>query len=136
MTKSASPSFFPDKLLASVAWSFSGEPFLSRTEFDAELTEYQADIMKNPSWNSSELALLAPEVVVQYDEWDEGDGQEGAEVTLRADDGKGFSTGELMFKVHNAFVRQLSDRDHHFFEGFLFSAAREGVPVYQVHLGS
>jgi hypothetical protein len=124
--------------MSATAWSFSGEPYLSRTEFEVALKGYQLDIMKNPSWDPSELILLSPQVIAKLDEWDDGDEdeEENAGVTLTADDRKAFSAGELMFKVHNAYVGQLRDRDHHFFEGFVFFGLREGVPVYQINLGS
>jgi hypothetical protein len=59
-------------------------------------------------------------------------------MTLTAEDGKAFTSGELMFSLHNAVVEQLSKVDHHFFEGLeLCDEQDDGLPsLYELQLGS
>jgi hypothetical protein len=125
---------YPPSLLADVAWAFTGAAFASQADFDAELKAYQADIMGRASWDPSQRVLGAAKVLVQHEE-ELQDGV-GGEAMLTADNDSGFTAGELMFKIHNAFVEGLNDVDHHFFEGLELVDVRLGVPVYVVSLGS
>jgi hypothetical protein len=134
MEKKTGSAPFPDDVMADVAWTFTGQPFRTQAEFESALKEYQADIKDDTSWDPSELVLLAPRVVVRHEE---GEDEEDCEVTLNANDGKVFSAGELLFKVHNAFVNQLDGLDHHFFEGFSLEADEsKKFPVYVISMGS
>jgi hypothetical protein len=131
--KSDPNQLYPRELLGEVVWSFVGEPFASRAAFVEAVREYQLEILQQDTWRPDAVVLRCPRVRVQHEYGDEPD-YERAELT--ADDGVAFTAGELLFKIHNAFVGQLGD--HHFFEGLSLSeetgAAR--VPVYDVDLGS
>ena len=97
MGKQAESTPFPDEVMADVAWAFTGQAFRTQAEFESALKEYQADIMDNISWYPSELVLLNSSIEVRHEE---GEDEENSAVTLTANDGKAFSAGELLFKVH------------------------------------
>jgi len=119
-----------DVVMPDLAWSFIGNTYSSRAEFERELREAQHGAPLEPG----ELVLLVPEVCVRYELQDDEGSQE--EVTLRADDGFAFSVGELMFKLHNAVVAKLSEQDHHFFEGLRPIKGNDKPPIYSLWLGS
>ena len=62
----------------------------------------------------------------------------GETVELAADNGESFTAGELLFKVHNAFVAHLRQMDHQYFEGFSLDEHQEAgkPPLYNLDLGS
>jgi len=120
-----------------VCWSFIGSPFPTRAAFEAEARQYQIDITGEDSWRPDEVVIPAPRVAVQYMCW-EGEEQVEPVVEFVADDGRAFTAGEVLFKLHNALVERLRDINHHFFEGLMLSAsvATGGVPLYHLVQGS
>jgi hypothetical protein len=126
---------YPRELMQDVAWSFTGPTFSSQAEFEYAVRQYQAEIFGEQTWQAEEVVLQSPRVRVENEYEEE---PEEAVAELIADNPGGFTAGELLFKVHNAFVGQLRDGDHHFFEGF--SLAEEQVanrpPLYEIDLGS
>jgi len=68
----------------------------------------------------------------------QGDEQIEPVVEFSSDDGKAFTAGELLFKIHNAVVDQLREINHHFFEGLgLHSHQTAGKPpLYVLNQGS
>lgn len=127
----------PLRAMRDVCWSFVGSPFASREEFDARVREYQILIREKDSWRPDAVVLSVPRVAVRYECW-QGDKQIEPVVLLEADDGRAFTAGELLFKVHNAVVEQLREIDHHFFEGLVLAGWDESgrVPRYQLRQGS
>lgn len=121
--------------MSRVAWSFAKGPFEAQPAFEAALKKYQADIMRQPDWEPSELVLLSPRVIIQCDELLDVPGAQH-ELPLSADNGLAFPAGELLYKVHRAMAQTLSDIDHHYFEGFSPAGERDGVPVFEIVLGS
>ncbi|OWK39197.1 hypothetical protein FRUB_06279 [Fimbriiglobus ruber] len=74
---------------------------------------------------------------MQYRCW-QGKEQIEPVIMLEANNGESFTTGELLFKLHNALVEQLRKIDHHFFEGLSLAGWQPGglMPLYQLRLGS
>jgi hypothetical protein len=133
---SSSSGPMPSALLEGVEWVFRGPAFADRAAFEAAVGKFQ-----NPEWGSdwrpNEAVLNAARVRIVPDaDWWAGDDEPVANLT--ADDGRAFTAGELLFKVHNAFVAGLREAGHQFFEGFSL-AADPGAgepPLYVVELGS
>lgn len=84
--------------------------------------------------------LLANEKVVDESDLDEENRVDGLfqtdiEALLSADNGRCFTSGELLMKVHN----QLAGKDlgdHCFFEGLERVETEDGIPRWRVRLGS
>lgn len=129
---------FPKEMLVDLAWSFTGEQFSSLAEFNDAVHQYQMDILGKDDWDSEAVVINSPQVEVSHDCWETEDEEAKAKVMLTADNGKAFTSGELLFKTHNAFVDQLTDLDHSFFEGFNLAESGEEtlLPSYEVYLGS
>lgn len=128
-------SRLPPTLMEGVEWVFRGSAFDDRAAFEAAVAEFQ-----NPEWGSdwrpADVVLRAAHIRVVPDaDWYVGD---DAVADLTADDGREFTAGELLFKVHNAFVAGLRETNHQFFEGFSLSAEQltGGPPLYTLELGS
>jgi hypothetical protein len=126
---------YPQDLLDDVLWSFVGEKFATQAEFVEAVREYAWQVQEEPTWDPDAVVLRSPRVRVMFDYWDEP-GELSAE--FAADDGDAFTAGELLFKVHNAFVEQIREADHVFFEGFYLVRQRQdgGPPLYEMYLGS
>ena len=124
-------------VLQDVFWSFSGDPFTERGAFETSLRQYQKDINNIDSWSSAEPVILTSQIRVQYMHWKD-DKQIESIITLNAENCAGFSTGELMFLLHNAVVEQLRGIDHHFFEGLALIGEQEDErpPLYVLCQGS
>jgi len=63
--------------------------------------QYQIAIRKRGSWRGAELIIPAPRIAIQYTCW-QGDEQIEPVITLFADNGESFTSGEILFKLHNA----------------------------------
>jgi hypothetical protein len=125
-----------------VYWSFTGPSFRSRPRFEEAVCRYHRDLEAQGNWRPGEVVLRCPRVRVRPDFWDdlEPEKAEGLTVELTADDPSGFTAGELLFKVHNVFIRQWGEiaGDYTFFEGFILAKAQAGdaPPLYDIALGS
>jgi hypothetical protein len=125
-----------------IYWSFTGPTFRSRSRFEEAVRRYHRELGHEDNWRPEELVLPCPRVRVRPDFWDDLDPEEaeGLIVELSADDGAGFTAGELLFKVHNAFMRRFAEAagDYTFFEGFHLAKAPTGdnPPLYDICLGS
>ena len=144
-----SPSY-PRELLDDVAWSFTDPPFASREAFVQAVAGYYTDLEWEFEWRPDEVVLRSPRVQVRVEYWDdpeellpgvtfdEDTGDLVADLTAAGEEG--FTAGELLFKIHNAFAPQLSEGDHHFFEGLELVKNRDAnpnePPVYEVMTGS
>jgi len=53
-------------------------------------------------------------------------------------DGRAFTAGELLLKLHNEVVERLRDADHQYFEGLELQRSRgpQDMPVYRMAQGS
>jgi hypothetical protein len=133
---------YPRELLGGVAWSFTAPSFRSRARFEQAVRGYYRRIGLEFDWDHDEVVLRCPRVRVRPVFWDDYDpGQEERfTAELAADIPSGFTAGELLFKVHNAFVRlwQEDAGDHVFFEGFhlVKGATGDTAPLYDIGVGS
>jgi hypothetical protein len=143
---------YPRELLGDIGWSFLDPPFASQTAFIDAVRQYEREVQVDgegeSTWRPDEVVLHAHRVRITCEYWDDPeelinrvmfDDETGdLQTDLTADGPEGFTAGELLFKVHNAFTRYLSEGDHHFFEGLarVKGANPNAVPVYEVHTGS
>jgi hypothetical protein len=135
-SESSGASSLPATLMQGVEWLFRGSPFADQKAFNAAVTEFQNPEW-GPVWHPDEVVLRAARIRVVPDvDWYVGDEDPVAE--LSADDGQAFTAGELLFKVHNAFVAGMQQSSHQFFEGFSRSAQQVAgePPRYDLELGS
>jgi hypothetical protein len=125
---------YPREMMHNVFWSFTGPAYASQAEFVKVVSEYQAAIEAESTWEPEEIVLRSPRVRVQHEY---GDGPEDDVVELTADNPEGFTSGELLFKVHNAFVDQFREWTN-FFEGFSLVRERRAnpIPLYEIEIGT
>jgi hypothetical protein len=133
----ASP--YPREIDPDLAWSLVPPVYATLEEFIAAVRQYQVEIFGEDKWDAAAVVLPAPRVSIRPAFWDEAeeDGQ-NLMLELTAASAAGFTSGELLFQVHNAFVTQWYEMagDHTFFEGFTRVKATEGQPLYDIDLGS
>jgi hypothetical protein len=126
----------PRTLLQGVSWTFRGTAFGDRATFDAAVAKSQ-NPHKGKPWQPAEIVLHTARMRITPDVgWYLSD--EHPTLELTADDGVRFTAGELLFKVHNAFVVDLREMDHKFFEGFTLADEQDAAkpPLYNLDLGS
>ena len=131
---------YPKQFLNDVLWNLGNDKFQSQATFEDELIRYNEDITeKKFTKNLSENILNTPKVVIQYSHWDE-DEEDIVEpdFLLSADNGTYFTTGELLYKVHNEVCEKLEEEDHKFFEGFSLweGESPDNIPLYFLNQGS
>ena len=135
MARRKNQARFPATLLDDIMWTFWGEPFADRSAFDAAVREENG-----PEWFSDQhlhqIVLRAPRVRIVPDVWDWD--QDDPVLELTPDNGEAFTAGEILFKIHNAWVAVLRELDHKFFEGLtLKEQPKTGMPpVYELNQGS
>src|SRR5690349_2762050 len=100
--RAVAPKNYPRDLLEGVCWSFRNiGKFRSRKKFNEEVRRYHEECEAEQKWEPDAIALHAVRVRVRAElVWLDRD----PVVELTADDGTAFTAGELLFKVHNAFV--------------------------------
>lgn len=146
-----------EEMLNHIYWAFDEKTYTSVDTFSEALKSYMEDNRKN--WKPEETAvkagkayivyeaflsgkeeLLANEKVVDESDLDEENRIDGLfqtdiEALLSANNGRCFTSGELLMKVHN----QLAGKDlgdHCFFEGLEWVEMEDGIPRWRVRLGS
>ena len=126
---------YPRDLMQDVCWSFTGPTFTDQAKFVEAVRQYGREIRGECIWDPDEVVLPSSRVRIEHDYAEEPD---ESSVELTTDNPTGFTAGELLFKVHNAFVDQLSEGDHVFFEGFTLMKKPRGdtPPLYEIDLGS
>lgn len=130
---------FSNLIMNNVFWSFLGDTFSTQKKFVEAVRQYYLEIKdqdEEDEWNPDELAIPRAEVRIQYMYWRNGKPVKRI-VLLLSDNGKSFSQGELLYKIHNKIVNDLRGLDSIFFEGLeqLKSSPKE-PPLYSVILGS
>lgn len=144
-----------------VLWRFNDEKFIDISAFNDAVTAYHLAIKRDPGfWQPDEIVFPLPQVKILYEAWVVGSGnllsneliieeeepiatglQGGSHqveilATLDADNGKGFTVGEFLMKVHNQMANK-DLGDHIFFEGTEeVSSPGTEVPVYYIACGS
>ena len=146
-----------EEMLNHIYWAFDEKTYTSVDTFSEDLKSYMEDNRKN--WKPEETAVKAGKVYIVYeaflsgkeellanekvvdesdlDEENRIDGlfQTDIEALLSANNGRCFTSGELLMKVHN----QLAGKDlgdHCFFEGLERVETEDGIPRWRVRLGS
>ena len=132
---------FPLTALVAVVWSFhGGEPFADAAEFNRRVSEYHVQVTGEDTWDPAEAVMPLPRIRVQYFgiESPEDDEYTDFVLDLQADDGAGFTAGELLLKLHNAVAPRQARADHCFIERLYLTeeVGAAGVPVYEMMQGS
>jgi len=135
---------YPADILRDTLWDFHDQRvYLSQAAFEEAVQQYHLEaqtyapeIRPEECWQPTAIVLKSPIVEIRY--FSEPLGEEvWHEVELVSDNGKWFTAGELLYKLHNAAVERLKGNSHRWFEGFeLESVTDSGVPVYILVLGS
>src|SRR5262245_55113787 len=101
---------YPSDLMDGVCWSFRNiAKFRSRKKFNEEVRRYHEGCESEQGWEPDAVVLRVPRVRVRAElAWLDRD----PVVELTADNGAAFTAGELLFKIHNAFVALIRDSDY------------------------
>ena len=122
---------YPKELMSGIYWGFFGGKYHSHEKFIQAVTEYNREL-GGRKWNPEEHILASMHVTIQYSYWDYDVEDEIEDFfDLVADNGAGFSAGELLFKVHNQVVDKLESESHHLFEGFLLGKREYYKTLYK-----
>jgi hypothetical protein len=119
-------------ILSEISWCFNSTNYITFDDFNKALTEFQVEVNENINWNPNEIVIEHPSVEITYFYWErEGDvvfkderdkgttkvNKQMITATFIADNGKNFSSVELLYKIHQRLIfRDLGD--HVFFRGF------------------
>lgn len=149
--------------LNNISWTFSKNIYTDTEKFNQEVTQYQNNIYGNSNnWNPNEIIFDIPELQIQYMAWVSSkqdlleneylieDGQDIFEeepeeeeyqveviAKLKANNGKYFTSLELLMKTHNQQAnKELGD--HVFFEGVDDDEPEiiNKLPTYYIECGS
>ena len=134
-TVKASPD---DEILEDIFWGFTGGKYALQEKFIEDLVLYNLEI-NQCTINPNEIALKSGEVMVLFVYQDEEGEECFEEFHLTANGEEGFTTGELLFKIHNQVVEYVEELDEHFLEGLLHMGTHDefpDIPFYYLYLGS
>lgn len=128
----------PQIALGEVCWKLTGGRFTDQDQFNASVVQYHRRLDRSSAWQPESIALPCPHFALQYACYNDNDEEEDRVVILVSDNGVSFSTGELLFKIHQAIVNDLADADRTFFEGLVLDSTttRKNVPHYVLRQGS
>ncbi len=128
----------PVQIMSNVYWGFYGGKYKTKNEFITEVIKYNKNL--NNPWNPDEIILNLKVVTIQYSYWDDNEEEEIEDNFDLYAEASTFTSGELLFEIHNHVVERLEDDDHHFFEGLtLWDGENYGnpnVPLYFLNQGS
>ncbi len=137
---------WPNRLLQQAAWDFTNHGlFSSQSDFENAVAAYlketaedePPDLTPEETWNAAAIAFAGTTIRLSYYSDPEDEDAGFHSVLLYADTAKGFTAGELLFKIHNATIERLSTSGHCWFEGLEFSrVSDDGVPEYILIPGS
>lgn len=132
---------YPVTAMVAALWRFAdGEQFSDAAEFDRRVRQYHVDVTDEDTWEPDEVVLPIPRVIVKWFGLESPGDADYTDYTLEleADDGAGFTAGELLLKLNNAVAPRLNGADHAFFEGLFLTddPPVDGVPVYEMMQGS
>lgn len=139
----------PTELLMDLYWSFHSR-YESQETFDKELTEYNTRLLK-PKPKLDKMVFSESKIVIQfmaYQDLDDNDPdyEDERQILIETTNPKGFTLGELMFKINNKVVENkdenidISEQDAVFFEGLEYLTDDDPdfpqTKVYYMILGS
>ncbi len=149
-------------LLNNILWSFNDNHYPDMDTFNKDVIQYQKDIRETDEhWKPNEIVFGFPELKIQYFAWvtgpeelaenerlieedkdvfekypEEDEHQVEILADLKADNGKNFTTLELLMKIHNQMTSKYLG-DHIFFEGLSESSEKiDGIPTFHIYCGS
>ena len=103
--------------------------------------EYAESIGSSGPRAALERGFWSKEVDLRFGSWTRRYDSEWEEVAVtvhvRKQGSAALTNAELLLRLHEAAFPLLQNQDHHFFEGLRqIDVSREGVPVFEVILGS
>lgn len=137
----------PEELLMDVYWSFHEDQYTNQDEFNAAFLEY-SEALDDEVTDLNAVCFEYPKLVLVYDSFEDdfededmdGDDFVSNTVLIEAENGKSFTTAQLLYKIHKTVGVLVEDEDAHFFEGLNFITDEDedypGLPVYYLNLGS
>lgn len=133
-------SEFPDEIMREIQFSFFSDQATPYDEFIKNLKAFQKEIYR-PRIKDKEIVLKTNTLVVQYEKYnyEKADFDEPREV-IRTENKKGFTAGELLYKLHKTIGPILEREDNRYFEGLTFATIHDeefpGLPVYFLDTGT
>lgn len=125
--------------LSDVHWVFDGEAVYNLETFEAAVRKAQVEILgHDDDWHPEEVIVQFPELVVSFVACI-NDKDVEHEILLESAETVGFSTCELLFKIHNGVVELLRDDSHNYFEGLCYDKSWHEPgkpPIFLLGLGS
>jgi hypothetical protein len=129
---------YPKQIMSNIYWGFYGGKYDTKKEFISEVIKYNNEF--NNDWNPNEIILNLKIVTIQFSYWDDGEEDEIEESFDVCADNDFFTSGDLLYKIHNQVVEKLEDEDHHFFEGLTLwdgeNYSNPQTPLYFLNQGS
>lgn len=113
-------NFYPNELMKDISWMFWGGRCSSMKEFIQKVYIYQENI-SSKFWDPKKVELYASDVYINYSFWDISKEQDLYKTfLLKAQNGKYFTNGELLYKIHNNIENDLAEnKEEHIFLGGL-----------------
>ena len=140
--------------LSEFVWTLGNDIYADREKFMRAVGEWledeEADGDLGPMPDSDATVIPVARVGIAYWGLGEGEGYESMYAAIEADDPKGFTLADFLFKVNNATCEALEDADHRYLERISLlteagireqrlsepPAALKDVPVYFLECGS
>ena len=122
-------------ILSKILWGFDGGKRTIQEEFVKELVQYNLDIDEREI-DLNEIVIKNREITVAYEFYNEEDEEIYRQFRLIADNVKGFTIGELLYKIHNEVIEDLENEDGEFFEGLTENGEQENIPLYDLNYSS
>lgn len=115
-------------IVSNIYWEFSGKVYNNLKDFRQAVIDYNKEIetiIEDSDLKIDDICINRRFITIKYDNeyFDEY-----VNVTLFADNGKNFTTKELLWKLHNWIVKRNALKHHIYFEGL--------EPTGELHLGS
>jgi len=119
-------------LLKDIFWDFSENRCKEREKFVGSVSSYHTKIGKN--WNPNKEISAPQELIIHYPYYSNGSNRTGKITLLNS---VPWTTGDLLFAIHNKCVTKIRNQDNHFFEGLSYHQDNtKGIPTYFLNLGS
>jgi len=133
---------YPKELLRNIYWSFNYGPVENRQKFEEAVKTYHYKVSGQEfPFDLNEEILPFAKVVIQYMKYDEEEEDwDEPQILLEAENGKSFTAGELLYKIHQTAGKALEGDDNVYFEGISFATDQDpdfpGIPVYFLDTGT
>jgi hypothetical protein len=123
-------SKIPKIRIPKFAWSFNEDGVLSQAEFSIKAKEYQIDIFKKDTWKPDVIVYPFSQIKIFVA------GMPLSIFYLQTSNPSGFTTLELMSKIHNR-MQKIDLGDHVYFESLIYIGdSDDNIGIYEIELGN